>query len=126
MVQKFEVYKCEVCGAIVEVFHAAKGTLSCCNSPMKHMKESSTDAALEKHVPQIEKTADGYKISVGSVLHPMTDEHYIEWIEVIGDRQRVFHLNPGDEPVVEVKCACDIDKLVVREYCNLHGLWKNA
>ncbi len=126
MANKFDVYKCDVCGTIIEVFHAGAGPLACCNQPMRHLKEGSVDAALEKHVPVVEKTLDGYKISVGSTLHPMTEEHYIEWIEVFnGNRQRVFHLNPGDEPVVEVKCGCNVEDLVVREYCNLHGLWKN-
>ncbi len=127
MANVFDIYKCATCGMIVEVFHGSEGTLSCCNTPMKHMKEAEIEAALEKHVPVVEKTLNGYKISVGSVLHPMTEEHYIEWIEVIDDRQRVFHLKPGDAPVVEYTCPCDADPstLVVRAYCNLHGNWKN-
>ncbi len=128
MANVFDLYKCDTCGIIVEVFRGGKGELTCCNSPMKLKKESVEEAALEKHIPVVEKTLNGYKISVGSVLHPMTEEHYIEWIEVLGDRQRVFHLKPGDEPVVEFHCPCQDDPstLEVRAYCNLHGNWKNA
>ncbi len=127
MANKNDLYRCAHCDIIVEVFHAGKGKMMCCGQAMDLLEENTTEAAVEKHVPVIEKTADGYKISVGSVEHPMTEEHYIEWIEVLnGDRKRVFHLNPTDKPVVEVKCDKDCSSIVARAYCNLHGHWKNA
>jgi superoxide reductase len=118
-----EVYKCEICGNIVEMLHAGAGELVCCNQPMKHLKENTVDAATEKHVPVIEKTADGVKVSVGSVAHPMLDEHYIEFIEIIADG-RVYRkdLKPGDAP--EAVFCVDAENIEAREYCNLHGLWR--
>ena len=123
MTKKLQIYKCEVCGNIVEVIHEGEGDLVCCDEPMKLMEENSVDAALEKHVPVIEKTDDGIKIKVGSVPHPMTEEHYIEWIELIADGRayRQF-LNPGDEP--EAVFKVEAQSITAREYCNLHGLWK--
>jgi superoxide reductase len=124
MTQKLQVYKCEVCGNIVEVLHAGKGQLVCCNQPMKLLKENTVDAAKEKHVPVIEKTDKGYKVKVGSVAHPMEEKHYIEWIELISDGVvlRQF-LNPGDIPEAEFELSSE--KVSAREYCSLHGLWKS-
>jgi len=123
MVKRLEVYKCEVCGNIVEVLHEGKGELVCCGEPMKLFKENTLDAAKEKHVPVIEKTADGYKVKVGSVAHPMEEKHYIEWIELIADGKayRQF-LKPGDVP--EAIFCIEAKEIIAREYCNLHGLWK--
>jgi superoxide reductase len=123
MTSRFEVYKCEVCGNIVEVLHEGKGELVCCGQPMKLYKENTVDAAKEKHVPVIEKTAEGFKVNVGSVTHPMEEKHYIEWIELIADgvTYRKF-LNPGDAP--EAEFCLDTTQVTAREYCNLHGLWK--
>lgn len=123
MPELLQVYKCDLCGNIVQVVHGGKSELVCCGQPMRLLKEGSVDAALEKHVPVIEKTDTGFKVSVGSVLHPMTEEHYIEWIELIADGKsyRQF-LNPGDEPIAEF--CVQADKVTAREYCNLHGLWK--
>ena len=123
MTSRFEVYKCEVCGNIVEVLHEGKGELVCCGQPMKLYKENTVDAAKEKHVPVIEKTAEGFKVNVGSVTHPMEEKHYIEWIELIADgvAYRKF-LNPGDAP--EAEFCLDTTQVTAREYCNLHGLWK--
>ncbi|MBL7175471.1 MAG: desulfoferrodoxin [Desulfobacteraceae bacterium] len=123
MAEKLEIYKCEKCGNIVEVLHAGKGELVCCNEPMKLFKENSVDAAKEKHVPVVEKTSDGFSVKVGSVAHPMEEEHYIEWVEIIanGEAYRQF-LNPGGAP--EATFKIDADKVTAREYCNLHGLWK--
>ncbi|HQE96391.1 MAG TPA: desulfoferrodoxin [Candidatus Marinimicrobia bacterium] len=117
------MYKCEICGNIVEVLHEGAGELVCCGKPMKLIIENTTDAAREKHVPVIEKTADGYKVSVGSVLHPMIDVHYIEWIELDADGQ-VFrkYLKPGDTPVAIFNVSAE--NVTAREYCNIHGLWK--
>lgn len=123
MTERLQIYKCEVCGNIVEMLHEGKGELVCCEKPMKLFKENTTDAALEKHVPVMEKTASGIKVNVGSTAHPMEEKHYIEWIEIIADGKayRQF-LRPGDTPeaVFEIKA----DEVTAREYCNLHGLWK--
>ena len=120
-----EIYKCEVCGNIVEVLHAGAGELVCCGQPMKNIVAGTTDGAAEKHVPVIEKVEGGYKVKVGSVAHPMTEAHYIEWIELIcnkcGKVQRKY-LKPGDAP--EAVFASDSDSVTAREYCNLHGLWE--
>ncbi len=123
MAAKMEVYKCSLCGNMVEMVHGGDGELVCCGEPMKKLTENTTDAAKEKHVPVIEQIDGGYKVSVGSVLHPMEDEHYIEWIELIADGKayRQF-LNPGDQPVAEF--CVKADSICAREFCNKHGLWK--
>jgi superoxide reductase len=123
MTSRLEIYKCEVCGNIVEVIHEGKGELVCCGQPMKLFKENTVDAAKEKHVPVIEKIADGYKVKVGAVAHPMEEKHYIEWIELVADgvAYRKF-LKPGDAP--EAVFCIDARQVTAREYCNLHGLWK--
>jgi superoxide reductase len=123
MTERLQVYKCNVCGNIVEVVHAANGELVCCGAPMKLLTENTTDAAEEKHVPVIEKTSDGIKIKVGSAAHPMEQEHYIEWIQLIVDGKscRRF-LNPGDAP--EATFEVQGKDITAREYCNLHGHWK--
>lgn len=125
MAEKMGVYKCEICGNIVEVLHAGGGDLVCCGQPMKLMVENTVDAAKEKHVPVVEKVAGGYKVKVGSVAHPMEEKHYIEWIELIADGKayRQF-LNPGQAP--EAFFAVEAANISVREYCNIHGLWKSA
>jgi len=124
MAKRLEVYKCEICGNIVEVIHGGGGELVCCGQPMTLLKENSVDAATEKHVPVIEKISDGYKVSVGSVPHPMEEAHYIEWIELMVDGQayRQF-LNPGGKP--EAIFKIETTNVTAREYCNLHGLWKS-
>jgi len=123
MTERLQVYKCEVCGNIVEVLHEGKGELVCCKQPMKLLVENTVDAAREKHVPVVEKTAEGIKVKVGSVAHPMEEKHYIEWIEVIADGKayRQF-LKPGDVPEATFNIAAE--QVTAREYCNLHGLWK--
>ena len=123
MAERLEVYKCEVCGNIVEVLFGAKGELTCCGKPMVLQKENTVDAAKEKHVPVVEKTADGIKVKVGDVAHPMEEKHYIQWVELIADGKayRQF-LNPGEAP--EATFNIQADQVTAREYCNLHGLWK--
>lgn len=123
MAERMEVYKCDVCGNIVEILHGGKGQLVCCNQPMKQMKENTVDAAKEKHVPVVEKVANGFKVKVGSVAHPMEEKHYIEFVELMVDGKiyRQF-LAPGQAP--EAFFELSGDKVVAREYCNLHGLWK--
>jgi superoxide reductase len=123
MTEKLQVYKCEVCGNIVEVIHTGAGKLVCCGKPMKLFVENTTDAAQEKHVPVIEKTANGFKVKVGSAAHPMEEKHYIEWIQLIADgRDYRKFLNPGDTPEADFEVSAA--KVAAREYCNLHGLWK--
>jgi len=123
MPELHQIYKCEVCGNIVEVMHGGKGELVCCGKPMKLFKEGAVDAALEKHVPVIEKTEKGFKVTVGSVAHPMEEKHYIEWIEAAADG-KVYKqlLKPGDAP--EAEFCVEADRITAREYCNIHGLWK--
>jgi superoxide reductase len=123
MAKRLQVYKCEVCGHIVEVIHDGAGQLVCCNQPMTLQEENTVDAAQEKHVPVIEKTAEGIVVKVGSVEHPMQDTHFIEWIQLLADGKayRQF-LNPGEKPVATFKV--EGKDLSAREYCNLHGLWK--
>lgn len=123
MTERLQVYKCEQCGNIVEMLHAGEGELVCCGQPMKLFVENTVDAAKEKHVPVIEKTANGFKVKVGSVAHPMEEKHSIQWIELIaGDKVYRQFLNPGGQP--EAFFAIDADKVTAREYCNLHGLWR--
>ena len=123
MAERLEVYKCELCGTMVEVLHSGGGELVCCGEAMVQLKENTVDAAKEKHVPVVEKVDGGVKVKVGDVAHPMEEKHYIEWIEIIvdGKAHRQF-LNPGEAP--EATFQIDADNVVAREYCNLHGLWK--
>jgi superoxide reductase len=123
MAERLEVYKCDVCGNIVEVVHGGGGELVCCGEPMKLLVENTVDAAKEKHVPVIEKVEGGVKVKVGDVPHPMEEKHYIEWIEIIvGDKADRQFLNPGEAP--EAFFKTDAENVIAREYCNLHGLWK--
>jgi len=124
MTERNQIYKCGVCGNIVEVLHGAGGTLSCCGQDMAHLKENTVDAATEKHVPVVEKTAEGFKVKVGSVAHPMEEKHFIEWVELLADG-RVYRccLSPGDAPEAEFPVKAETAS--AREYCNLHGLWKS-
>lgn len=118
MIQQKEVYKCEICGNIVEVLHNGPGQLVCCGKLMKLEKENTVEASLEKHIPIIK----GKKVIVGSILHPMEDKHYIEWIEATDDIQttKVF-LKPGQPP----EAIFSFKPTSARAYCNLHGLWKS-
>ncbi|MCX6357737.1 MAG: desulfoferrodoxin [Candidatus Aureabacteria bacterium] len=123
MTGRLQVYRCGVCGNMVEVIHAGAGALVCCGEEMALLVENSVDAAREKHVPIIEKFQGGVRIKIGSVPHPMEEKHYIEWIELLagGIAYRRF-LKPGDKPEAEFSVAAA--QLAAREYCNLHGLWK--
>jgi superoxide reductase len=123
MVQnKTEVYKCQLCGNMVEVLHVGGGTLVCCGQEMTQLKENDTDAAVEKHVPELTISNGKVEVVVGSVEHPMMDTHWIQFIEVITPTKVLrADLNPGDEP--KATFETDEEVLKVREYCNLHGLW---
>lgn len=123
MTKVLQIYKCDICGNIVEMLHEGKGELICCGEPMKLFEENTVDAAKEKHVPVYEKEQNKIKVKVGSVAHPMEEKHYIEWIEIIdGDKAYRTFLKPGQEPQAEF--LLDSSDFKVREYCNLHGLWK--
>ena len=124
MTAKAQVYKCDLCGNIVEVLDPGEGELVCCGQPMKLFEEKTADKSTEKHVPVIEKTPSGYRITVGTTLHPMEEKHYIEWIELTADgaRYKKF-LKPGDAPMAEF--CIDAKTVSAREYCNIHGLWKS-
>ncbi len=123
MAAKLEIYKCSLCGNMVEVIHGGDGELVCCGEPMKKLTENTTDAATEKHVPVIEKIDGGYIVKVGSVAHPMEADHLIEWIELLtdGKAHRQF-LKAGDAP--EATFLIEADNVNAREFCNKHGLWK--
>lgn len=124
MAETKQIYKCEECGDMIEVIKEGCGNYSCHGQPMKLLVENTTDAAKEKHVPVIEKIEGGFKVKIGSVAHPMEEKHYIEWIEITDERGRVYrqHLGPGQAP--EALFNIDSGKVVAREHCNIHGLWK--
>lgn len=124
MANQYEIYKCDVCGNIIEVLHGGEGELVCCEQPMKLMEEQTEEQGKEKHVPVIEQTDKGIKVKIGSVSHPMEEKHYIEWIQVITDQGACKKfLQPGDAPEAEFEDVKGLKK--VREYCNVHALWKN-
>jgi superoxide reductase len=120
---KVRFFRCKECGNIVELVNDGGGQLVCCGQPMVELKANTTDAAKEKHVPVVEKQGDSLVVKVGSVAHPMTAEHWIQWIAVVTECG-IFRktLNPGDKP--EKKFDCMHKVVAVYEYCNLHGLWK--
>ncbi|MFN3527759.1 MAG: desulfoferrodoxin [Candidatus Altarchaeaceae archaeon] len=121
MTKKFQIYKCEVCGNIVEILHEGVGELVCCGQKMKLLEPKTKEQGMEKHLPVVEKTGNTVRIQVGSVLHPMEDKHYIEWIEIQTDNKMFrMSLKPGDEPKAEFKVE---EVLLVMAYCNIHGLW---
>ena len=125
MTTKDQIYKCEICGNIVEVLHEGRGELICCSQPMKLFEEKTADSSVEKHVPFIKREGNKYTVKVGeNTSHPMEENHYIEWIELIIDG--ILHkkfLKPGDNPEVEFYVA-EGKEVYAREYCNLHGLWR--
>ena len=131
MTKENQIYKCNVCGNIVEILHMGAGQLVCCDQPMELLEEKTKDEGLEKHVPVIEELPanmcqgkDGVKIKVGEVEHPMEENHYIEWIEIItadGKRGKRF-LRPSDKSEVEFYTRKEV--IGARAYCNVHGLWK--
>ncbi len=123
MTEKNTVYKCGACGNTVVVLYPGGGTLVCCNQPMTLQVENSTGAAPEKHVPVLEQTSTGYEVMVGSVAHPMEEEHYIEWIEINDDGKTCRNfLKPGERP--QAVFNPPKGKMTARAFCNLHGLWK--
>ena len=122
-VAKQQVYKCKVCGLVVEVVAAGSCVPSCCGQPMTLMAENTQDASREKHVPVVQVQGDGILVKVGEAPHPMEPDHYIEWIELMADGvSHIAFLNPGDAP--EAEFCVKADKVTAREFCNKHGLWK--
>ncbi|NVN93378.1 MAG: desulfoferrodoxin [Desulfuromonadales bacterium] len=124
MAKQLEVYKCALCGIIVEVVHEGGGELVCCGQAMDLLTENTVDAAKEKHVPVIEISNGSIKVTIGSVAHPMEEKHYIEWIELVADGKsyRQF-LKPGDAPTATFNVSAN--KITVKELCNIHGLWSS-
>jgi len=120
---RLEIYRCSVCGNIVEVLFVGGGTLVCCGKEMVLQVENTVDAVKEKHVPVVEKIKNGFKVKIGSIPHPMEEKHYIQWVELVVDG-KVYKqfLNPGDLP--ESTFYVEGEDAVAREYCNLHGLWR--
>ena len=127
MTKVTEIFKCQVCNNIVEVIKSGEGELYCCNKPMIHLIENKDDtASKEKHVPVFDEVDN--KIKVGANTHPMLKEHYIEFIEAISpDKKYIIrkYLNPGEEPTLETNYDWSNDVFIMRELCNLHGLWEN-
>ncbi|MCP3875204.1 MAG: desulfoferrodoxin [Desulfobacteraceae bacterium] len=126
MAEQLGIYKCSKCGNIVQVLHGEQPPVTCCGKPMDRVVENTIDAALEKHVPVIEKNDDIYVVKVGSVDHPMGNDHWIEWIELASEDNTFVQrkvLNTTDKPCAEFKT--DAAKVVARAYCNLHGLWQS-
>jgi superoxide reductase len=123
MAERLGVYKCTVCGNMVEVVRGGTGGLICCGKPMDDLAAKTVDASREKHVPVVEPVDGGIKVKVGSIPHPMEEKHYIEWIEVLldGKAYRQF-LQPGQAPEAVFNLAAGNVK--AREFCNLHGLWE--
>jgi len=123
MTELNNIYKCNICGNIVQVIHPGAEALVCCEKPMEKLAEHMADEGKEKHVPVITKTESGFEVKVGSVPHPMEEKHYIEWIELLADGKayRQF-LEPG--MAAEAVFNVDGNSVSAREHCNVHGLWK--
>ena len=126
MAKKGMIYRCSVCGNIVEVLEEGAGTLVCCGQDMEMLQEKEQDQGLEKHVPQIKIEGDIVTVTVGDILHPMEDSHYIQFIQLIvdGDTQTKYLL-PSQQPITQFKLLKEYKNITAREYCNLHGLWKS-
>jgi superoxide reductase len=123
MVKQLQVYKCPICGNIVEVLHGGVGDLVCCGKLMENLTAKTAEQGKEKHVPVVEKVNGGFNVKIGSVPHPMEENHYIEWVEVITDGKayRQF-LKPGQSP--EASFKLEAASVVAREHCNVHGMWE--
>jgi superoxide reductase len=120
---KVRFFRCKKCGNLVELINDGGGELICCGEPMQELKGNTTDAATEKHVPVVEKSGNSVVVKVGSVAHPMTPDHWIQWIVVVTKNEVLRKvLDPSDKP--EAKFDCVGQPVTVYEYCNLHGLWK--
>lgn len=128
MTKENEIYKCEVCGNVISVIYSGGGELVCCEQPMKlQVEKSGIEEGKEKHVPVVEINGNKVKVSVGSVEHPMTQEHYIQLIQILADGKVLagYKPSPGEKPVVEWELENTDANITARAYCNLHGLWKS-
>ncbi|MEW6407655.1 MAG: desulfoferrodoxin [Patescibacteria group bacterium] len=127
MIKLNQIYKCSVCGNIVQVLYAGGGQLVCCGKQMELLEEKTEDVGAEKHVPVIEEIKEGVKVKIGSVPHPMEESHFIEFIEVLTRQGKICrkYLKPGQAPEAEFYVKLE-DIEMVREYCNIHGLWKKV
>jgi len=126
MAKKGKIYRCAICGNIVEVLHEGPGTLVCCGQDMNELEEKSEDQGLEKHVPQIKIEGNIVTVTVGDVLHPMEDSHYIQFIELLTDDDRqIKYLKPTEKPEAVFQLSKEYKNITAKEYCNLHGLWKS-
>ena len=124
MANRAEIYRCELCGHLIEVLEEAGGTLACCGQDMVLQRANTTEAAQEKHVPVVTVSGTTATVQVGSVAHPMEAQHHIAWIELQqGNKGQRVVLQPGDAPQAVFTVEAGVP-VVVRAYCNLHGLWK--
>ncbi len=123
MAAKLQVYKCGVCGNVVEILAAGGGSLVCCGQPMDHLAAKTADQGKEKHVPVIEKFNGGFKVKIGSIPHPMEEKHFIQWVELVTDG-KVYRqaFQPGQ--VAEAIFNVAAENVTAREHCNLHGVWE--
>ncbi|MGB9937142.1 MAG: desulfoferrodoxin [Methanobacterium sp.] len=127
MTEEKQVYRCNICGNIVEVIHIGTGKLVCCDNQMQLLEEKTEGIGSEKHIPIIEQTENGIKVQIGAINHPMEENHCIEWVELVTDNgvfRKVF--KPGEKPEAEFDISVeDINQIGAREYCSIHGLWKS-
>lgn len=125
MLKKLQIYKCEICGNIVQIFHAGVGTLVCCKKSMRLQIAHTDGKGDKKHVPVVEDTKHGIIVKIGEIQHPMEEEHYIEWIEVIAGK-KIHHkfFEPGDVP--ELELSINYSEIQASTYCNLHSLWSDT
>ena len=125
MTKRNQIYKCEICGNIVEILHAAPGQLVCCKKPMGVLTGKKAEEGVEKHLPVVGKITGGVIVKVGSVPHPMEEKHWIEWIELV-TANKVYRkiLKPGKKAVAEFKLTAKDTNPRARAYCNVHGLWQ--
>ncbi len=123
MTIKNQIYRCPICGNIIEILHAGNGQLVCCGQPMELVQPKTEDIGQEKHLPVIEKSEGKITVKIGSIPHPMEEAHYIEWIEITANNHicKKF-LQPGDAP--EAVFEITAENVTAREYCNIHGLWQ--
>ena len=124
MTEVNQIYKCSICGNIIEITHSGPGELVCCGQPMGLMEEKTKDEGAEKHVPVIENNNGLIRVKLGEIPHPMEVDHHIEWIEIIANGKTYKkYLTEGDDP--EFTFVIDAENVIARAYCNVHGLWKS-
>lgn len=124
MAKKEKIYKCSICGNIVEVLHEGIGTLVCCGKDMDELVERDSDEGQEKHVPVISVNGSTVIVKVGDIPHPMEDSHHIEFVQLmVDDTVQTKYLKPNDTPQAEFSLPEEYNTISAREYCNLHGVW---